>query len=80
MKFKHQAKALKEIRLEMGLTQREMGQKMGFGGQVISNVERGMCGFPKNSLNKINLPTNKIKMFNAIVCDFETELSISFKL
>lgn len=45
---------LKNKRVQLGLTQSEVAQKLGYSSpQFISNVERGLCAPPLKSLKKI---------------------------
>lgn len=38
---------IREKRIEQNLSQNELGRKLGYRqGQYISNIERGLCGFP----------------------------------
>lgn len=47
-------KYLKEKRLTKGLSQHQVAAKLGYGSsQFVSNVERGMCGFPLVKLRKL---------------------------
>lgn len=40
-------------RKEKGLSQLELGEKLGYGNaQFISNLERGICGLPKKKMKK----------------------------
>jgi transcriptional regulator with XRE-family HTH domain len=45
---------LKEKRVAAGLTQSELGRKIGYdSGQLISNYERNICGVPMGKVKKI---------------------------
>lgn len=47
MRFEYEAKGLKEMRQNLGLTQKELAKKMGLkSAQLISNVERGVSSLP----------------------------------
>lgn len=78
MKFKHQAKALKEIRLEMGLTQKELGDILGVHTQAVSNAEHGVRGIAPERLS-ILTPMDKHHMFKAITADFKLRLTLALK-
>lgn len=43
---------LKRKRMETGLTQAEVGSKLGVHNQFVSNWERGLCGIPNHALDK----------------------------
>lgn len=79
MKFKHQAKALKEIRTEMGLTQRELGKILGVQFQAVCNAENGIRGIPYKRLSKLQY-VDRNTMFSAIAFDFERALEKVLKL
>lgn len=52
--FSKIGKYLKEKRIAKGLSQHQVAAKLGYGSsQFVSNVERGMCGFPLVKLRKL---------------------------
>lgn len=47
-------KLIQKRRLELGLSQVKLAKMLSFkGGQIISNIERGACGFPKKRLKRL---------------------------
>jgi transcriptional regulator with XRE-family HTH domain len=45
---------IKKRRLELGISQAKLSKMLNFStGQLISNIERGACGFPKKRLKKL---------------------------
>lgn len=75
--FSNIAKLIKEARGETTITQSEIATRLGLrNGQFVSNVERGLCGFPLPKLkmlqHSLNLKSEDIK--EAILKDKEVEL------
>lgn len=55
---------IKRRRKELKLSQNDLGKELGFGGQYVSNIERGMCVFPKE---KIKLTATVLKIDPRII-------------
>jgi transcriptional regulator with XRE-family HTH domain len=53
--FRRQGYYLRTLRTESGLTQKQLGKKMGIHAQFISNAERGVSALPITYLKKIKL-------------------------
>lgn len=70
MKYKYQAKLLRDLRKKHDLTQKTLADLIGVHVQFISNMERGLCGIPINKalLLKYFIRPSKIKA--AAVKDF----------
>lgn len=52
-RYERSGKILKEIREDLGLTQREMGNVLGMHTQFVSNTERGLSFVPPKAFNVI---------------------------
>lgn len=52
-KFEHFGKTIRRMRETSGLSQAELGKKIGSLGQEISNCERGIAALPKPKLAKL---------------------------
>jgi transcriptional regulator with XRE-family HTH domain len=76
-KFIHQTTLLKIKRKEAGLSQRDLGLRLGYkDAQFISNCERGKSGLPLGILEKICvvLDIPKIDMKYAVLKDWEEDI------
>lgn len=52
--FKNVGRFLRQRRIEIGLTQRQVSEKLGYGSpQFISDMERGLCTLPLKKLGEI---------------------------
>ena len=59
------------------MSQAELAEKLGYGSsQFISNIERGLCGFPISKLKKLCkiLKIDERMMLEALVADFTEEI------
>jgi len=67
---------IKGARLEKGISQIELADKIGVSASFIRKVERGGAPWPKARIAQLSkaLGVKKIEIFNAIVCDFEGRL------
>lgn len=75
--FKHIAEFVKTRREEVGLSQTELSQSIGYKhGQFISNIERGMCSLPAPKIRSlaISLKTTNRPIIDAMVADFHDNL------
>jgi transcriptional regulator with XRE-family HTH domain len=78
--FGQLGKFLKEARAESGLTQMEVGKKLGVHVQMVSNWERGLCAPPTHSFQKLIqlLDLNRQEMVEVMLMD--SKLSIRAKI
>lgn len=53
MKFKNASVIMKSLRKQSGLTQQQLGAEINQHGQMVSNVERSLCFYPKHILKKV---------------------------
>lgn len=63
--FKNVGRFLRQRRIEVGLTQRQVSEKLGYGSpQFISDMERGLCTLPLKKLGELvklyKLPPNEL--------------------
>ncbi len=63
--FKNIGRFLRQRRIELGLTQRQVSDKLGYGSsQFISDMERGLCTLPLKKLGEVvklyKLPPNEL--------------------
>lgn len=68
---------LQEARLKKGISQKELGVKLGYKSpQFVSNWERNLCPPPKDQFKDLIkiLKINKDELFDAYVCDFEDHI------
>lgn len=74
--FSHQGELVKSIRAKHNLTQAEMGERLGIHHQYISNVERGLCGLPRDvqPIFVKEFKISKIKFRNALLSDSMIEV------
>ncbi len=73
---------LKERRIELDLTQKELSEKLGYSTtQYISNWERGLCGPPAKKIPEIIqlLKLSKSKAFKVLLDDYEAYLKKLFQ-
>lgn len=68
--FRHQAKLIKHIRKTNNLTQEDFAKILGVHLQFVSNMERGLCGFPAGRFKKIAGLVTVDKMMKATSLDF----------
>jgi transcriptional regulator with XRE-family HTH domain len=47
------AKVIRNRRRELGISQDKLASFLGYDGQFISNIERGVCGMPRKKLKKL---------------------------
>lgn len=74
MKFSNQAKLMRSIRDSGGLTQHEVSKMTGIHSQAISNIERGVCSIPLNSIKHLLQFTTREKILAAFVADLREKL------
>ena len=70
-KFLHMGNLLRQSRIDNGFTQDSLAEQFGFGAQLVSNWERGVCSPPGDifyNLIKI-LKINKEELVNVMVED-----------
>lgn len=77
MHYQNQADLCYKIRVKGQLTQKDLARLMGLtgraGSQLISNIERGICGFPLERIRPLlNLETREA-FLRAIVNDLREE-------
>lgn len=77
-KFKTFGNVARALRLKHKLTQAQLGYLIGCHSQYISNVERGLCSFPKPEaqafVRKLNIqPHDRDWLLNALVEDRKRE-------
>jgi transcriptional regulator with XRE-family HTH domain len=75
--FKAQGKLLKDKRRELGVTQKEFADSLGYSSaQFISNISRGLSGIPEKDLRKFSkvLKVDQLKLLNAVLSDHESRL------
>lgn len=68
--FKNQSKLVKSIRKKHNLTQSDLAKILGVHLQFISNMERGLCGFPAGRFSKIRALVSVDQMMTAARLDF----------
>ncbi len=69
--FGQLGKYLKKARAESGLTQMQVGKKLGVHVQMVSNWERGLCAPPSHSFQKLIqlLDLNRNQMVEVMLMD-----------
>lgn len=75
--FKHIAEYVRNRREEIGLSQTELSQSIGYKhGQFISNIERGVCSLPAPKVRAlaVSLKTKPRPIIDAMVKDFHDNL------
>lgn len=71
---RHEAQFIKSARESVGLSQRELAEKLGYStGQFISNMERGLCSLPLNKMKKL------CKLTKSHLCDLADVKQYDFK-
>lgn len=79
--FKTIGNYTKEKRVAAGLSQVAVAKKLGYGSaQFISNVERGLCGYPLKNLKKLEkvLGVDLKHMRTLLVSAYTAEVSNAF--
>ena len=84
MKFKNSGKVLRKFRQEKQMSQFLLAKKLGIHSQYCSNVERGLCFYPKAKLKKLkkalNLDYGKMnELAYEIENDYKAEAKKQFK-
>ncbi|MDC0980301.1 helix-turn-helix transcriptional regulator [Bdellovibrionales bacterium] len=67
-------KYLREKRVSLNLTQREVAKELGYTtAQFLSNVERGVCAFPIDQLGKLSrlYDIDKQEILNLLMDEYE---------
>lgn len=73
----HIGHLIKQKRMEVGISQKDLGETIGFqGGQYISNLERGKCTFPPSYIAKLSkaLRLDSEAIIRAMVADCRDKL------
>ena len=82
--FRYVADLFKKSRLEAGLSQEYVAEKLGYSskGQVISNIENGRCNLPKDKIVKACkiLGVDVEAMVGAVAADYVMTLRKYCKL
>jgi len=79
--FKTIGNYTKEKRIAAGLSQVAVARKLGYGSaQFVSNVERGLCGYPLRNLRKLEkvLGVDLKHMQALLVSAYDAEVSSAF--
>lgn len=61
-KFEITGEVLRLSRLDINMTQKELGEKIEVSSQFISNAERGLCELPPRALRKIAKMNDSFKV------------------
>lgn len=70
VKYPHSSKLIREMRINTGLTQLELGKQLGFGNaQFISNIERAEASIPAFRIKKIKNMLSKERALRAYLKD-----------
>lgn len=82
MKFKTQAKVIRDNRKRVGLTQAEVASKVKVHTQLISNTERGIASFPVSRVQKLGdaLKMKPDKLLEAMIEDVARSMRIKARL
>lgn len=73
-KFKKYGEVVRALRLDRGLTQSELAEKIGVHSQFVSNAERQLCNLPKQNMKRfvkaLSLTqSERLEILGAIVND-----------
>ncbi len=76
MKRKYESRFLSAARTESGLTRKELGQKLGFDGQFLFNMETGRSSLPRKHIKAFIRHTrcDKAALRKAILQDIKIDL------
>lgn len=78
--FRNLGKLLKDKRVESGLTQAEVGQKLDIHTQFVSNWERGLCSPPNHSFQRVIALFKLDRAMLADVMMADSKISIDAKV
>ena len=82
-KFNHIALTVRSGRLASGLSQNQLSHKLGYkNGQFISNVERGLCSVPADSIVRLAkaIEIDPGSLIQAAVADYKDYLVSTLKI
>lgn len=73
MKFKETGMIFKLSRVNMGMTQKELGDLLNINSQFISNFERGLCALPLHNMKLLMKIYKEKKIDHKPLCEAYVE-------